>query len=488
MSNDQAVGQVLLADNQSASGVLHTLLTDALAAFPSAFAAVNLPADPHRFRKVYPDVLPQFEAARHASPQRHEIARHMMSTLQQHIVWQDDSGSRPLYEALKESAAALPLNMHTFGGQAGWRPSLVYRGERWDAPRLAELGALLVHHGMATAEAGEALSWISREALESGTLHLTGRRIAVLGGAAEMAPTRIWLEAGADVLWLDTQPPPSDWWQAQGLSGRLHWPGNNADLLTNPQAVLATLIAFADGVPIDLGLYAYAPGKARELRLAASMNAVVNALPPALIASVTLLVSPTAPTALSAQDVAAVRTRTESRPLWESICANAGLFGRGGGSVAAGEASVTRTIVAIQGASYQAAQYLGKILMAECWARHGQVGSANPKPLRVSANTAAITRTRSLAHPIFTAAFGGASALGVETLAPRQSRPLYGLLAVHDWLHPDSPNPGAVRVHGGIHTLPYPLAPALRVAALIGFARSPRLLRGLIAGQSKTLP
>jgi hypothetical protein len=69
---------------------------------------------------------------------------------------------------------------------------------------------------------------------------------------------------------------------------------------------------------------------------------------------------------------------------------------------------------------------------------------------------------------------------GVETLAPRQSRRLGGLLALHDWLCPGLPIPGSVRVHGGIHTLPYPLESALRVAAAIGFARSPRLLRGLI--------
>ena len=50
----------------------------------------------------------------------------------------------------------------------------------------------------------------------------------------------------------------------------------------------------------------------------------------------------------------------------------------------------------------------------------------------------------------------------------------------HDWLHPDPPVPGRIRVHGGIHTLPYPLETALRVAAAMGFARSPRLLRGLL--------
>jgi hypothetical protein len=157
-----------------------------------------------------------------------------------------------------------------------------------------------------------------------------------------------------------------------------------------------------------------------------------------------------------------------------------GLFGRGGGCAESGTGSATRTVVAIQGGSYQAAQYLGKVMVAECWA--SQLQEAGGPSVRVSANTAAITRTRSLNHPVFAAAFGGAAAFGVETFAPRLSRRLNGLLAAQDWLNPRMPVPGAVRVHGGIHTLPYPLDPPLRVAAAIGFARSPRLLRGLIGG------
>ncbi len=93
-----------------------------------------------------------------------------------------------------EPAAPLPLEMHVFDGKAGWQPSLVYRGERWDATRLAEFGALLVDRGVMTPEAGDALAWVSEEVLDAGTLHLAGRKIAVLGGGAEMAPTRFWLE------------------------------------------------------------------------------------------------------------------------------------------------------------------------------------------------------------------------------------------------------------------------------------------------------
>jgi len=209
------------------------------------------------------------------------------------------------------------------------------------------------------------------------------------------------------------------------------------------------------------------------------MNAIVNALPAERVASVTMLVSPTTPTGLDAQDRAAMDARGAARPAWEAFLARLGLLGRGGGRIDRGDAAAVRSVVAIQGASYQAAQYLGKIIMAECWAKHGAPQAETPAPLRVSANTAAITRTRSLDHPVFAAAFGGAGAFGVETFTPRQSRRVNGLLALDDWQRREPPMPGAVRVHGGIHALPYPLEPALMVAAGFGFARSPRLLRGL---------
>ncbi|MFT7220712.1 MAG: hypothetical protein ACI8Z1_002332, partial [Candidatus Azotimanducaceae bacterium] len=199
-----------------------------------------------------------------------------------------------------------------------------------------------------------------------------------------------------------------------------------------------------------------------------------------LIASVTLLVSPTTATPLSPSDIVDLEQRLLNRPRWEAVLDGMGMLGSGGGYEFDGDSGASRTLVAIQGASYQAAQYLGKIVMAETWAGIGQIGLSAPTPLRVSANTAAITKTRSLNHPVFDAAFGGAAAFKVETFSPEQSQCLNGLLAVHDWLHPEWPKPSSIRVHGGIHTLPYPLNTALRIAAAIGFFRSPKLLGALL--------
>ena len=472
--------EVSLAEGHSGLEILYQLVVQAIEKFPDSFSALQPLPGSSAFRSKYPILLTEFELARVASAARTEIARFMSEQLREYITWSDGQQVQPLHQALTQPGEALRLQTHTFPGVPGWVPDLVYKGSRYRGPELAALAEDLAHRGMISAAAADAIQSLVRQLPQDGGLNLQGRKIAVLGAGAEMAPTRLWLEAGAQVLWLDMQPPPAEWFDSESISGELVWAADNVDLLTQPQAVLATLIDFADGQPLDLGLYAYAPGRAREVRLTATMNALVDALPGELLGSVTMLVSPTTPTALDEQDRQRMTDRKQTRPLWEAVCDGMGLLGRGGGALESPTSAVTRTVVSIQGGSYQAAQYLGKVLMAETWAQTGQLGVREPAPLRVSANTAAITRTRSLAHPVFTAAFGGAAAMGVETMTPRQSRRLNGLLAVHDWLKPELPQPGRVRVHGGIHTLPYPLESALRIAAGIGFARAPRLLAGLV--------
>jgi hypothetical protein len=472
-------GSVQLANAGSVSTLLYTLVTQAVARYPGTFSSLEVPHSIGQFRHVYPDWLPAFEAARLASTDRLEIARFLASAAHECLVWREGDHSQPLKSALDSSAAPLTLISQSPRTSPGWKADIVYRGVRFDASDLSSLSAELVQRGVITSSAGDALNWIERHHMSGGRVLLAGRKVVVLGAAAEMASTRLFLAAGAEVLWIDLTPPPSHLLQSNAMAGRLCWPEGSADLLTQPNEILSTICRFADGDPVDICLYAYAPGQAREIRLTGVMNAIVNAMPSELIGSVTMLVSPTTPTALSGTDLDLMQARFDSRPAWEGVLDGVGLMGRTGGYAGTPGAAATRTVVGIQGASYQAAQYLGKVIMAECWARHGVPDSASPAPLRVSANTAAITRTRSLAHPVFAAAFIGASAFGVETFTPRLSQRLNGLLTMHDWLNPEPPVPGRLRVHGGIHRVPYPLETTLRIAAAIGLARSPRLLGGL---------
>ena len=153
------------------------------------------------------------------------------------------------------------------------------------------------------------------------------------------------------------------------------------------------------------------------------------------------------------------------------------VLGDGVGHVGSGDARTNRAIVSIQGSSYQAAQYLGKLMAAERWA-------TGEPAIEVSANTAGISMTESLHHPVFDTAFSGAAALRVETFTPATTAHLNGLLTLRDRIDPaassDLRDLFATRVHGGISELPYPIEPALRVAAAIGVAKDPRRIVGLL--------
>jgi len=251
---------------------------------------------------------------------------------------------------------------------------------------------------------------------------------------------------------------------------------------------MATIEAFAGGSAVDLGLYAYAPGNAREWRLTGTMNAIVDALPAGVVCSVTTLVSATTCGVLTAAEVEGEARRRRHRPRWQATLDRMGLLGNGRGHVGNGDTFANRGIVPIQGTSYQAAQYLGKLIAAEAWA-------AEPEPPAVSANTAGISRTVSLRHPVFDTAFAGAEAFGIETFDPPTTAALNGLLTLRDWLDPGAPGrpehpydtPGdraraltATRVHGGVYEFPYPLEPALRVATAFGVAKDPSRIGALV--------
>ena len=78
-------------------------------------------------------------------------------------------------------------------------------------------------------------------------------------------------------------------------------------------------------------------------------------------------------------------------------------------------------------------------MTAETWATWGIPTAESADPLRVSANTAGISKTASVRHPVFDTAFGGATAFGIETYAPATTRSLNGLLTIRDVVDPDGP-------------------------------------------------
>ena len=493
--------RVDLPGGTSASQLLHDILRAAVDQFPDELTAAELPDNPATFRAEYATCLPRFEAARVATPQRTAIARYLAAESRRRFVWMVGEEVTPLTEAMAEPQPPLELETITFSEMGGWIPQLpagngtaVADGATGDA--IADYTAGLVGRSSATAGVATSVSWLLSDGVgPGGMLDFSARRIAVLGGAAELAPATHWLAAGAHVLWIDVASPPAQL-RRSAAGGRLSWAPGGVDLLTQPRRVAATIAEFAAAGPVDIGLYAYAPGKAREWRLTAAMNAIVDALPAEAIATVTLLVSPTTPGQITSQELQVEEQQRRDRPTWQNTLDRLGFLGSGSGHVTVGDGAVSRSVVSIQGSGYQAAQYLEKMMTAETWATWGPALATAPQPRHVSANVAGVSLTRSLQHPVFDAAFGGATAFQVETFAPGVTRSLNAMLTARDWLDPTAAgNPAAsfstqaeralelltsARVHGGLYVLPYPADPALKVSAAIGAARHPSRIPAMV--------
>lgn len=482
----------------TASALLHGLLMSARLRFNDTFRPLVFPRDSHVFKDIFPEAILRFELLRLASPQRAEIARFLVEKSHRWILLRSGGVERPLADSLWELPPAPRLETLRLRGRGRWQPAVPFEGKSYAARDLAALGELLVSRDLATPPVAEALAWIAANALdEQGRLDLGGRRFALMGAAAEIAPTPLLLAAGADVFWLDVAAPPEKWFADDTLSGSVTRAAGLGDLLTHPRETAAAIAEFASAGPVDCGLFAYAGGGGREWRLGSAMNTIVDAVGAARVRSAALYVSPTHPAALSARELEMAARRSLAMPGWQRLLGAAGALGKPGQGGADGT-RVQRSIVKIQGASYQAAQYVEKLLAMERWSEYGVGGEGGEAAL--SANVAGITRTRSLEHPIFAAAYLGCGAFGVETFVPETTRPLSALLMLHDLLNPKAAGApserraraaGALfaqRVHGGVIGLPFDLQPMLVAAAAIGFARKPRLLSGFLRRRPQAAP
>ncbi len=468
----------------SGSRLLAELLEQTVQAFPGAFGALRVPRG-KELRQRYAELVTQFEGLRAASPQRAAIALFVARRQLELFRFQGAQGNVPLLEALEEKAA--PFALARGAGEPELQPvvEIPYRGKLHRGAEVTALAQDLLARRGATRAAAQALSWVAARGGDTATLDLRGHAFAVLGASAEIAPTELLLRAGARLLWIDVKDPPTQLQRAN-----LSWVQGGADLLLAPARIARTLEQFAGEAPLHLVACAYAPGRGREWRLAVSMNAIAHKLKPGAVASLTLLVSPTCPAPIEPEDIDAIDARRASAHLWQAALARAGLLRPP--LLRVGPIAVARSVVPIQGPTYQAAQYAAKRVSAEAFAAYGcALDPATPAPLRVSANVAPITKTRSLRHPLFEAAFIGAPTFGVEIFEPASTRAIGLLLALHDLLNPEAPaatlrEPQHVgelfqkHVHGGIFGLPWALEMSINVSALLGLGQRPSLLLKLL--------
>jgi|GEM_PF-334339 len=503
--SDSAHSGVLLAPGTSGSTIFLEALAEAARRFPSALGKVRLPSDGATFKRTFPEVVTRFELHRAASPERVEIARSLIASLHARLFFRESGTNESqvlLSDYLQQPRAPVALRVVGGQGEPRWNAEIPWRNERFEGTsRLATMVATMRELHLMTDAAKLGLDWIiARLVANGGRLDLRGERFALLGAGAELAPTELLLAAGADVLWVDRATAPERL-LAGDFAGRLHLvPGTSAtDLLADPGTVRQAIIDFArtgdETRGVHLGLYAYAPGKGRELRLAAVMDAIARSLPRGVARSVALLVSPTTPGEVQAEDREAALTRRATAQVWKKTLEKTGVLSPKAQETL-GSTTVSRSVVSLQGAAYQAAQYLAKMMAAEALLADGISGA----PVSVSANVAGITATRSLLHPLFQAAFLGAPRFGIEIYDPATTRVLSGLLALHDVLAPSAPGASqrsgepvlervkkvaAESIHGGCRALSWELEPTIRVGAVLGLGKQPKLLVGLIPRKKK---
>ncbi len=491
---------VVLAPGSSGSSVFFDALADAIKVFPGALGSVRLPSDKATFKATFPEVVLRFEAHRAGSPERVAIARALVKSLQDKLMFNDGATSTPLASYLTRDHGAVDLKVVGGRGAPAWPCEIPWRQQTYvGVPALKSLVAAMHADHLVTNAGRVGLDWTLDHIVASG-FDLRGQRFALLGAGAELAPTEMLLRAGADVLWVDRAAPPERF-SAGDFAGRLYIPQGgkpgpgSMDLLAEPGRVREAIIAFAAGAPVHLGLYAYAPGKGRELRLAAVMDAIARSLPKGVAASLSLLVSPTTPGEVQPEDRDIAVSRRAGAAVWKKALEKSGVL-KPLNHETVGATTVSRSVVSLQGAAYQAAQYLAKMMTAEALLADGIAGQA----VSISANVAGITATRSLLHPLFQAGFLGAPRFGIEIYEPATTRAISGLLMLHDVLDPQAPGAAArshepllpraksvaaQSIHGGTRSLPWGLEATIRVGALIGLGKRPKLLVGLIPRKKK---
>lgn len=479
------MGEVELKPGTRASELLYEVLERAREAHPGPFEGLRWPKDAKAFRKQYAAALIAFEKRRVASPERAAIAKTIVDASRDAMVYSEGEEHTPLAEYLEEPGRALVPETLQLKQSAGLVPEVTFQGRHYQGPQLAELADRWLEEHWMTPSAHEGIRWTLDQAMQGpeGRADLVGHKIVCLGGGAELSPTRAMLRAGADVLYLDVRPPSEELLNDPRVSGTITFVPGGANLLTQPREIAATIRAFAGDDPVHIGMYAYSGGAAQEWRLTAAMNAIVRSLPPALVRSLVMLISPTTPGSVSAEDAATAgaRKRWFLSPL---------ALGRS--PSAAGQSGelpnrISHSIVGLQGVAYQAAQYIGKMMAAEVYATYGS--DDRSEGLTISAPVAPITKTASLKHPLFDAGFEGAELFGILVSEPQPTRVMCALLAFHDLLRPDAPSRreglsprerlAAImgeQIHGGVFAQPHGLEREIMAAAVAGLAKKPSLL------------
>ena len=474
-------------ERPSATATLHSILATTISQYPEAFGALSqLDAATRRSPKRTADLLTRFEVLRATSGRSLEIATFITDLIQQQFVLAAPSSTQSLEQAFAGDAAPLPTSDVTDRiRSAGSAPAATT--EVRTLADLTEQVSTLEQQQHASAEALLTLRSALAQMTPAGDpgVDLTGRRFVLLGGTAELAPLALLLASGADILTTHTAPDSLRRAAvADSIADRRHPPGRlfaidgGVDLLAVPERFAASAIAFAENQPVHVGAFAYRGGQAREWRLTACMDAIIRRMHRSgAVASITYYLSPSVPLELSPETA-----RVSARRLAEkrSFLTEAGRKATGNALfepnlIESDGRFWPRSLVTRQGTSYQAGNLFGKNYAAEIYADRARSGQS---PLRLSANVAPITRTRSTETAQAAVAFSELDHFGIRVFEPGLVRWLMFLMMMRDLLEP---SPGANRVpfarqvHGGVFTNAWALNSVLQLAYLKARAKGKTL-------------
>ena len=482
MSQQSAV--IDFPKGMSASKTFLQLLTRTQERFQSNFTT-RLPGELKSFKKNFAEALAAFESQRLASSERGVIAKDLAAGLLDSLVMPLPEGAQSLRNYMLVDRSYLTatnpqLETRQFTAKRSPDIRIPYAAREHRLSELTKLAQLLRSTRKITNKAADALKGVNEHYnLSTVPLDLAGQRFVIFGASAELAPTRLLLGAGADILWIDRAAPDFARMPCDEFSGSLSYFAEGCDLLSDTRSIASAIYQFTATGPAHFGLFAYAGGRGRELRLTAAMNSIVEAIPGGQCLSVAMYVSPTSIAILQPEDAAASEDAKGQLKFWQKLCRATGTL-HTPMIYRHKNVKLARAIVPLQGLSYQAAQYIGKTLTAESWQTFGHVAEDAPvaEPRRVSVNIAGITKTRSLNHPIFQAAFLGAPRFNVDIFEVDTTNTLAALLMIHDCLVKPSSSVAELfskQIHGGIYTSGYALDPMIKIATLLGLAARPKL-------------
>ena len=472
-------------NQRSSSALGRSVVADALRPLdPSAAAATETAGDWREgyltpMRQLVEVGLPSYDGAV-------TVARAGLDSLHERMTFRREGRERPLADELALDGEQPFQSVTTVGeGAAEQAFSLPYRGERLRGAALERQLDRWVTTGTMESSAAVAV----REVMDHPEwLKAQGRRVVVIGAAAQMGPLQSLLHWGADVVALDLPGDPT-WKRIREVgkrgAGRLTYPVRRAvgkgptapgtDLLLEVPEVTRWLAQLHG--ELVLGSYVYADG-VTNLRVSMAVDALTEQLL-ALRNDVELAFLAT-PTDVFAVPMGAVdqagraaghgRLSAVRRPL--QLVSGNRLLARNYPRTVALEGvpvGLHDSLVPQQGPNYALAKRLQR------W----RATVARDAGVNVSLNVAPPTRTRSvLKNRLLATAYAGARAFGVEVFEPATSNVLMAALMVHD-LHRPSPgrrHPAALEmsgaVHGGLWRQPYAPRSIIGLAVLVGLGGS----------------